>query len=66
MSMTDPLSAASEALIGVSGADWGDVYLKRGNSRSLYFSDGKIEETSSRCTSGCSVRLLRGKHTAIA
>ena len=66
MASLEALAAASEALQNVSGADWGDFFLKRSEARNLYFTDGKIEEIASSVSAGCSARLLRGRYTALA
>ena len=50
----------------VPGADWGELYYQRSSSRSIFYTDKKVEEVSATSSGGCSARLLCGKSTAFA
>ena len=60
------LKDCAQFLSALPGIDWGDLYFQRSASRSLSYSDGKVEEVSSSSSAGCSARLLKGKSSAFA
>ncbi|WP_462363503.1 PmbA/TldA family metallopeptidase, partial [Pyramidobacter porci] len=60
------LEDCTQFLSALPGIDGGDLYFQRSASRSLSYSDGKVEEVSSSSSAGCSARLLRGRSSAFA
>lgn len=62
----DFLDACRFELSAVKAPDWAELYFGRSSSRSLFYSDRKIDEVSAGSTAGCSARLLRGRETAFS
>lgn len=60
------LEDCRQFLSALPGIDGGDLYFQRSASRSLSYSDGKVEEVSSSSSAGCSARLLKGRSSAFA
>jgi len=60
------LEDCAQFLSALPGIDGGDLYFQRSASRSLFYSDGKVEEVSSSSSAGCSARLLKGVSSAFA